>query len=497
MKRLGVWRLSVGVVFLISFSLGFAQAQTDEVPRFERDSSCNVPTPADVRVTCGNLVVPIDRDQPERGTLRLAVSILHSTSDNPAPDPIVSLTGGPGGHTVEALPYTFRVNYRAFLETRDFIMFDQRGVGLSQPALNCPELTERYYEDARRERTVEEVAQDEVAALLDCNASLTGAGVNFADYTTSANAADVADLRRVLGYEEWNLFGVSYGTKLALTILRDHSEGVRSAILDSLYPLQANLYLERAANQQRAFDLLFAACEADAQCDEAYPDLEKRFYDLVERWNENPVDVGLREGRYYVNGGMLVNTVFGMLYVKSQIPEIPAFIARVENGDRNDLAYLAQGALERWEGVSEGMYYAIQCGEEVRFADINEALDSQALLMSPLRQEFTFITQSTFDICSGWNAREAQATEDLPVRSSIPALVLSGEFDPITPPSWGQLVADDLENSFFYVFPSVGHGAIRTDECAQSIALQFVEAPTVEPDSDCLADAEPPNFTIN
>jgi len=501
-------RCHMSVLALVVVCLGLGgrflqaqEAQAEIVPRFE-ESSCNYSTPAGVDVTCGYIVVPEDHSNPEGETIRLALVILHSTSDTPAPDPIISLTGGPGGSTLEYLPFTFRQNYRAFLETRDFIMFDQRGVGLSEPSLNCPDLLERNYQDAARLRSAQEAAQDDTASILDCQQTLIDSGEDLTVYTTAQNAADVADIRLALGYEEWNLFGVSYGTKLALTTIRDFPEGIRSVMLDSVYPLQANLYTERAANQQRAFDLLFDSCAADSACAEAYPHLEKAFYDLINRLNDSPVPIETTHTDYgfrfntYVTGEMIASTVFGDLYVKNIIPTIPAFIDRLVHGDESELSFLAQNFYDRSIGLTEGMYYSIQCGEELRFADEQDALTSAEELNPALRDAFSATTSSLFDLCGSWQAYPADRRENESVQSTITTLVLSGEFDPITPPSWGQLAADDLENSFFYTFPSVGHGAIRTDSCAQSIALQFIENPTLEPNADCISEIEPPPFEL-
>ncbi|MBC7871519.1 MAG: alpha/beta fold hydrolase, partial [Chitinophagaceae bacterium] len=208
-------------LILLCLAPKFSSAQDESVPRFE-ESSCDYSTPAGVDVTCGYVVVLEDHNNSEGETIRLALAILHSTSDTPLPDPIVSLTGGPGGSTLEYLPFTFRQNYRAFLETRDFIMFDQRGVGLSEPSLDCPNLLERNYEDAARLRSSQEAAQDDTDAILDCQQTLIESGADLTIYTTAQNAADVADIRVALGYDDWNLFGVSYGTKLALTTMRDY-----------------------------------------------------------------------------------------------------------------------------------------------------------------------------------------------------------------------------------------------------------------------------------
>lgn len=491
------------IVFALACSLmaGLAQDGDNPVPRFEQNR-CTYQLPRGVNVVCGFLVVPEDHNAPEANTIRLSVAILRSETRNAEPDPVISLTGGPGGVTTPILPFAFRSNYRAFLENRDFIMFDQRGVGLSEPALECDSLINRYLEIGGQIFPPEERANLETQWLLDCHEAYLQAGENPALYTTRQNAADLNALREVLGYDAWNLFGVSYGTKLALTTMRDYPEGLRSVILDSVYPLESDLYTEIAANQQRAFDLLFETCANDAECSADYPAIDSVFYNLIEEFNAQPIVVSgrlPRSGQHYeypVTGDMIADYIFSLLYVKDAIPAIPRIIndLRTQADRQAILETIAISQFDRIEGVSEGMYYAVQCAEEVRFSDRAFAQNMAENLHPALQRGFLANTNSIFDLCAEWTQSSADDSENEPVSSDIPTLVLSGEFDPITPPSWGQLVAENLENSFFYTFQTVGHGVVRSDACALQIAVDFVNDPTTAPDAACITDIAPVNF---
>ncbi len=222
---------------------------------FER-SSCRFRIPAGTKVECGFLVVPENHSKPAGRTIRLHVAIFSTASDDPAPDPIVYLSGGPGQSPLKMAQFAFEA-FAPFLANRDLILLDQRGVGYSEPALDCHELLELAYETAPEDLPVDELAKLTTAAASECRDRLLRQAVSLSAYRSAQSAADLNDLRLALGYEEWNLYGISYGTKLALTTMRDFPTGIRSVVLDSTYPLQVNLYAEVPANATRAFNVFF------------------------------------------------------------------------------------------------------------------------------------------------------------------------------------------------------------------------------------------------
>jgi pimeloyl-ACP methyl ester carboxylesterase len=168
-------------------------------------------------------------------------------------------------------------------------------------------------------------------ALLECRERLASEGVNLAAYNSAENAADLNDLRRALGLAAWNLYGISYGTRLALTAIRDFPQGLRSVVIDSVYPPQVSLFADIPANGARAFGVLFDECAADAICAAAYPNLGSVFFDLVDRFNTDPVTfkVKLHSGETYdvlLNGDGLMGLTFQSLYATSLLPYLPRLI---------------------------------------------------------------------------------------------------------------------------------------------------------------------------
>jgi pimeloyl-ACP methyl ester carboxylesterase len=355
----------------------------------------------------------------------------------------------------------------------------------------------QFYQDLTQNLTREEAQHHHTQAMQACHARLIKEGRNLAAYTSAANAADVNDLRAALGYTEWNLYGVSYGTRLALTVMRDYPHGVRSAILDSADPPQVEVEAEMAGNAERALHLLFERCAADATCNAAYPELKTAFYETVAQLDTTPITLTLtrsKTGQTYeavVNGDRLIVDVFQLLYFTEALPHVPALIYELHEARG---AYMLRQFLNEMaflnDYLSEGMSASVQCDEEVNFTSPQAVATASATMFSRLRdaihQQFVFPDLAT---CAEWRTKPA-AIENQPVASDIPTLILAGDNDPITPPAWGQLAAQTLSQSHFFEFRWVGHGVLGAGvwgSCSQSMVSAFLADPHSAPDSTCLS----------
>jgi pimeloyl-ACP methyl ester carboxylesterase len=436
-------------------------------------------------------VVPEDRsaESGSEHTVWLHVAIIHSTSETPEPDPIVYLGGGPGGYVSE---YSFGIGrmFDNINRSRDVIVFDQRGVGLSQPSLDCPEVDAYVLEMLDENPTLEEERRRSQEVYQACHDRLVAQGINLSAYNSAENAADLDAIRRALGYDEWNLYGVSYGTRLALTAIRDHPEGIRSVVLDSAVPLQADLLAEIGPNAERAMDLLFERCAADAACDSAYPELETVFFDLVARLNAAPITFRVEPYDVLMDGDDLIGVLRQLLYISEVIPDLPKMLYDIDQQRYDDLAYWLGFLIFDSETFSEGMYASVQCAEEVPFHASGEAEAMLENIDPRLRDYFTASLDDYAALCDTWDVPPADAIENDAVISGIPTLVLSGDYDPITPPEWGQRAAAGLENVFYVEFPGLGHGVFGDRSCARKIVEAFLASPHVEPDLSCVSESE-------
>ncbi len=332
--------------------------------------------------------------------------------------------------------------------------------------------------------------------LEACRSRLVDAGIDLSAYDSVENAADVEALRQALGYGKINLYGVSYGSLLAQHVMRFSPEGLRSVILDAVVPPQVNFNLNAPRTMNRAFEEMFSACAQDADCNAAYPNLREVFFQQVDRLNETPAKIQLTDfetGQTYqalMDGETLMGGIFQMLYATEIIPFLPRVIYDARAGDYAFFSRVySLFAFDR--SLLYGMYYSVQCAEDADYS--LEDYDLSGL--PPQIQQMEDISAEFFlKACQVWNVEPVSPAVDEPVVSDIPTLILSGRFDPITPPSYGELVAEGLSNSFVFVFQDGGHGAATSGECQDQVILDFLAEPTTRPEAGCIAEVVGPEF---
>ncbi len=478
-------------VIMAGMLLGvFLRAET--YPRFQKDQ-CPFEVPLGLEVQCGYVSVPEKRSQWNSPKIRLQVAVVKPYDPSPTPDPVVVLNGGPGLYTLDGINYWMYVFSRT-LSHRELILFDPRGTGYSQPSLNCPEVEKQVQQDWSQNLYLQTTRQDYAQALRACHDRLVSAGVDLSAYTTAANAADVRDIRRALGYSKWNLYGGDYGTRLALAVMQEDAGGVRSVILDSAYPPQVDLYGTRAGNLEKSLQLVFQRCSADKPCNLSYPDLQDKFQNLVNALNHqaavyrtySPATDQFHD--LILNGDRWIWAVSQMFYGDSLISELPKRISTI-NGDMTFSFGADLNQLISMDSMqSEGTYYSIQCSEAVTSDSLTPSTPINIDL--PTRLQSVLGTSQMGANCAAWGVPHKTSFSREAVSSDIPTLILAGELDPITPPAWGQLAAKTLRRSQFLEFPGFGHGVLGegrdSGNCTFQIVSDFIDHPEATVDSSCI-----------
>ncbi|MFN8498365.1 MAG: alpha/beta hydrolase [Anaerolineae bacterium] len=451
-------------------------------------------------VACGYLTVPAHHAAPDGPTIKLAVAVIKSTGESPAPDPLVMLQGGPGGSTIDTYAPLFLLGLlpdaNKIRAERDIVLFDQRGTLYSQPSLLCPEDLDLIERTIEQRLSREEGARLQAESALACRDRLTREGVDLTAYNSLENAADIDSLRRALGYDQINLYGVSYGTLLALHAMRAYPDSLRSVILDGVVPPQVNFLLDGARSQQRAFEELFQACAADAACHAAYPDLRQVFFDSVDTLNQTPARVAITDpqtGRRYdavLDGDTFSNSLFQFMYPAELLGALPKMIADAHEGRFTLLAQVWPLMLFD-RTLAEGMYFSVVCAEDGGFRVEDARLsDIPPQIAAPQEVQLRALQ----GVCQGWHAPPLPPAAVAPVVGQVPTLLLSGRFDPITPPSYAATAAASLSQRYSYTFPWGGHGAFSSNACATSLVQSFLADPTAAPDASCVAAQAAPAF---
>lgn len=629
LSLLGVFTLLLGMA-----AANPAFAQNQEVgPRPRPDGSsqlgdrlCPVTGPAGETegdtYYCGLLYVPENYDKPEDGMIQITYAVLKSTSRSPLPDPVVYLEGGPGGSAISGLSFYADV-FAEMRQSRDIILFDQRGTKYSS-RLDCDPflLMLNYLIDTDPEVAAdfEDIinATDEtlMSATLSqlymgpCAEGLTDAGYDLTQYNSANSVKDLFALTEALGYDEINLYGISYGTRLAMTAMRDHPEQIRSVVLDSTYPPQVN-NLENMSNLlDEVLANLVKTCQTDTECNRNFPDFETELKGVIKNASKDPELLDAMETVLsYINQNPAVGNYIPLMIhelangdtttleaiVNGDVPTEPApedlpgqqddmlleaqqledsaeqlfqqaaveaqanrpgakwmddvaqameplseddttlaaialllavlqtpipdagwlegfvteylpeasqaeLIDELDNLSTEELQYVydlvadTSDQLTNEDDMTDGMYFSVECNEEVPFNDLDVAEEIADDLEFP---EFgpsgMAAANQVAAVCSVWPSGTGAEIETEAVESDIPTLVLSGDYDTQTPSSWNAMAMQGLTNAELVEFPQSGHGVIAFSACASNVATSFVLEPRTGLNTACTEDLEP-NF---
>ena len=438
---------------------------------------------------CATFTVAADRDDSHSGTVQLPVVVLRATGAAPVSDALVIPAGGPGEPGAGALRWAGS----PFNKKRDIVLYDQRGTGGAVPSLDCPAVDEAFVAALQHNRSYIRERDAIAAARDDCLAKLESAGVDLSDYHSEASAADLDELRQALGYRQWNLLGISYGGRLALATMRSYSDGIRAAILDSVYDVTYGGLASLRGRIERAFRRLARGCAADSTCSGAHGDLKVQYEQVRRRYNAEPVavDVDLGDGNgpreFVITGDDMIAGLFNALYVASLIPLLPAIIDDLAAGDTGIVPALVQQGVPFATSAADAMTLAVNCADN---AGLHTAVADAVVYDNPGR--LSLVAASTGVCPPGWPTTPGEF--NMPVTSPVPSLLLAGSYDPITPPSGTSQVAERLTNSTYVLVEPVGHGVTLYNQCVTRIELAFLDDPTADLDTSCTAAITPPAF---
>ena len=451
-------------------------------------------------VKCGFVDVPLRHDNPRGASISLATVVIPAQTSQAEPDPLFIAQGGPGGSTIDTFAELLisQPGYRPVLN-RDLILWDQRGTLHSRPALLCPEISAADREALQADAAEMSEAQ-QMQPYIDCGRRLAVEALDLSAFNTVENANDVAAVAVALGYESINFYGVSYGTELGQYLMRQHPQLVRGVILDAVVPTSFNLLTDVPFVQQRIGEKYFGGCAADPACAEAFPDLGSRFLALLDRLDAAPVRVEVRnpaapDGPAYpvdLDGGLLADALYQALYMQEMHGLIPYLVDRADKGDYQFVASVLLPLMLFDDTMAVGMYFAVVCAE---YGDSDPSQLSYAGLARRLEESGKESAETMLGICRAWGIEPLDNSVHEPVVSDIPALLLSGDFDPITPPSFAAEVGATLERDYQVNFPSGSHGQAFGSPCADGLIQRFLDNPGTWPPGSC-AQANPGDYLL-
>jgi len=434
------------------------------------------PGSTSIKARCGSLVRPLDPSGEEPGEIELRVAVVPALNLTPEPDPLVPIAGGPGQGSVQ-----FYTSYSWAFEdvrrNRDILLIDQRGTGESA-TMDCEFDDDLVEGDYSVELTVEYTGR--------CLEQLPHDPRFF---TTSVAVTDIEAVREALNYPSLNLYGVSYGTRVAQHFARRYPDSTRTVVIDGVVPPQISLGPEIATESQNAVEKILARCAEDEDCDERFPDLADDFSRLVRDLREVDVEISVphpstgRPEEILFSKAEFSAAIRLLAYHPNTMALIPLLIDEAGKGNLVPLGsqYLMT-SIAMMDALSLGMHNAVMCTEDVPFYD-KSTIDYDGIEASYMGM---FQLDALDAICSIWPAGPIDDGFKEPLASNLPVLLLSGDADPITPPRYAELAAVDLENATLLIGKDQGHGQIGVG-CTSGLVADFIEsADPAAIDASCL-----------
>lgn len=445
---------------------------------------CEVPGPdpsTKDKARCGTFEVYEDREHKAGRKIALKIVVYPAMGQSKVPDPLFYIPGGPGHSATDDAPYVVQQAAK-IREHRDLVFVDQRGTGGSNP-LNCTLFNssdlQSYLGDYFPLPDVRK-CRDELEPKA-----------NLSLYTTPIAADDLDDVRRALGYQQINIVGLSYGTRAAQVFLKRHAASVRAIILLGVSPTSQFMPRDFPQDTERALNGVVAECATDKDCHQAFPNLETEKKSVLEKLLGGPVEVDVKRGtskenvRISLSRDLVAEAIRYMLYQPDSAARIPLLIHLAAQGN---FVPLAKTAIDYRQNLvssgSNGMYLSVTCAEDLPFIKPGEGERNG---LNTFLGDYRLRQQRA--ACALWRRGNMPANYAEPTVSDVPVLMFTGQWDPVTPPIYGDTVAKQLSHSLHVIVPHGGHGfdGLTEPDCITNLITSFVEkGSTVGLDTSCV-----------
>lgn len=437
---------------------------------------------------CGTFTVAENPAKTDGRQLALNVLRIPSIKESDKA-PIFFISGGPGQGSTE-LAQMMRANFDELLTERDFVFVDQRGTGKSHP-LDCDsDMMENV------DKPSKEAAQIQLQKLKECVAKLDA---DYTYYSTPYAVKDLEAVRQALGYSKINLWGISYGTRVVLEYNRAFPQSIARSVLDGVAPVSIELPVHGNEDASRSLEKVFTACAQSAPCAERFGDLQARWTALLQDLRKNPRMIRLQHPRTeesfdaYLDDVNVSGQVRMSLYNREVSSMLPLAIDKAVNGDFSILASIILVGFEQTqESLSEVMHLAVLCNEDQQLAKFSQA--------QPLREQVELLHAADLKdftmMCDIFPRFDIDPDYFSAFKSDVPALLLSGEFDPVTPPLWAERAKQHFNHAQHIVAPG-GHHGISTLGCMSSLITDFYNGEALPLDASCAEDIQAKPFFID
>lgn len=432
-------------------------------------------------VAFGELTVPENHDEPGGRQIAITYAVIQSPSGDAAGPPMVFFSGGPGGNSL--VPgLVAMMKEHPFLEDRDIILFDQRGIGLSSP---LPDMSFASFDILAANASPEEERELTAAMISDYREQCTRAGIRPRFYNSLQSARDVGRLFSHLGYERYILYGGSYGTRLARVVQDMFPDRVAASILDSPAPLSGDFLLNRLDSYSLSLSRILDYCREQEACRKNYPELKADYLAAIAKLEQDPLKVTFRDSLdFWVNAQDGVYLLRRLLYQANALEKAPQLVRELRGGGGPVLGEVLEFEYELTGGLNLSMLLSVE-----RFENFNPELTSETLDAAYEDYPLIPVPLGFFDAFyregMGWHQALMPLSDRKFKTSAVPTLLFVNRYDPVTPPANGYLFLEDLPNGHLLILDEGGHGG-GNEDCKAGVMRSFMRNPQSLPDTSCL-----------
>jgi pimeloyl-ACP methyl ester carboxylesterase len=478
----GLVSLTLSVLANEDSHAGAAQQQQVQVD-MAKSRHCYVADLSE-QLDCGFVTVPEDRSKPNAKQIDIHYVILPAIKNSAHAEAFLAIAGGPGQSAIDNAA-GFNRMFAKVRQNRDILLIDQRGTGRS----NILECQGDSFEGALG------INEADFDVPKETQACLNALDTDVTQYGSLNALEDFEAVRRHLGYQMLHVYGISYGTRMAQLYQRHYPEVLATVTLDGVVPMQQSV-LAIGNAISRAFDLLIKDCHDNSLCGAQFPKLKADLYRVDAQLAQAPSISQVRDPltgeatQLTMTRAKFMGAIRMALYMPNVRALIPHAISEAAKENYQPIMGLYALTIDS-TGIAMGMHASVVCGE-----DWQRLTSSQrdATMQTYFGKE---MVTSFEKICAIWNIPAVAADFSAPISSDIPTLVLSGELDPATPPSWGELAMEKLTNARHFIAPYATHG-VAHQSCGNELIDELVETGSVQGlDPECLSKDVSRNFYLN
>jgi len=432
-------------------------------------------------LTTGVLQVPENHDEPNGRQIHIAYAVMKAKEPVEGAYPLIFFSGGPGGETLDEGLLGYLIEH-PFRQDRDVILFDQRGIGLSSA---LPDMSFDSFDILATDADPEIELALTRKMISEYRLKCEEGQIEPAHYNTRQSARDVGMLFKHLGYAKYNLFGGSYGTRLARVVQDFFPEMVHTSVLDSPAPLSGDFLLNRLDSYSLSLSRIFEYCANTPECNAEYPELKADYFKAIARLGESPLEVTLRDSiPFVINAQDGVYLIRRLLYQANSREKAPELIHAFLNGSGEVLQEVLDFEYRLTGGLNLTMLLSVEKYENFNPANTAEKI-GEAYQQHPLVPVELGFFDAFYQAGMDWHSGHMPLGERHFQDSDIPSLIFVNRYDPVTPPENGRLFQERLSQGTLLILDEGGHGGGNQD-CKDQVIVRFMDHPEQPLDVSCL-----------